>query len=82
VILLQPIALVLSAGLLLTLVLIVALAVVLLRTLDRRHDFDRITHGQCLNCGYDLRGITGRCPECGKLISWRPRPMIAEARSD
>jgi hypothetical protein len=25
--------------------------------------------GHCQNCGYDLTGnVSGRCPECGKLI--------------
>lgn len=27
--------------------------------------------GLCVHCGYDLRGATGKCPECGK---WTVRP--------
>jgi hypothetical protein len=29
----------------------------------------RIRHGLCLACGYDLRGLDGRCPECGRVRS-------------
>ena len=25
----------------------------------------RRRHGQCLECGYDLSGVSGKCPECG-----------------
>jgi hypothetical protein len=37
----------------------------------RMRDSHRRRDGLCLDCGYDLRGSSGRCPECGAI------PVIA-----
>jgi hypothetical protein len=43
-----------------------------MRTLDRR--VKRHEAGQCVECGYDLRGSqeSGRCPECGASFKLEP----------
>ena len=36
------------------------------RSLRHRRWHARLVRGQCVTCGYDLRGnVTERCPECG-----------------
>jgi hypothetical protein len=35
----------------------------------KRRRSKRIASGLCLNCGYDLQGKGGRCPECGAAQS-------------
>ena len=34
-----------------------------------RKAFARIAAGCCARCGYDLRGSSGRCPECGAIAN-------------
>ncbi len=35
----------------------------------RRNRSARLRNGLCLDCGYDLRGSPGRCPECGSAAA-------------
>jgi hypothetical protein len=39
--------------------------------LEIRRRRKRAAEGKCYACGYDLRGLNERCPECGTSISSR-----------
>jgi hypothetical protein len=42
----------------------------------RRRQRERVVTGRCLGCGYDLRGSSGRCPECGAWNGSRPSAAV------
>lgn len=44
---------------------------------SRRHRY-RLHHNLCLKCGYDMRGSTDKCPECGTPIMTPNRPELTE----
>lgn len=46
----------------------VALLLVHIKTRFKRHPKMHRFKSLCDNCGYDLRGQTERCPECGKRL--------------
>jgi uncharacterized paraquat-inducible protein A len=58
----------LAAGFALIWVVISALIIMgTMKGIQRRRLWRRFYAGQCVGCGYDLRGSPGRCPECGMV---------------
>jgi hypothetical protein len=35
----------------------------------------RLARRCCVACGFDLRGLAGRCPQCGGVAAWENRPI-------
>ncbi len=58
-----------------SIVLVCALVSGLLTVLPVLRRRKRARRGQCLHCGYDLRGSTERCPECGTEFD-ADRPIL------
>jgi hypothetical protein len=53
------------------------------RWLARRHRRTRRrSRGLCINCGYDLHGTAGRCPECGVQAQAAPAGAINVDRTE
>ena len=48
------------------LVILMSLSLQARKVLQRQRTRRLLVSGMCPNCGYDLRGIPERCPECGK----------------
>lgn len=47
----------------------IAHSIIMLRFLaSKKRELKRRQAGLCLRCGYDLRGILDRCPECGTAL--------------
>ncbi len=42
----------------------------------------RLAHGQCLRCGYDLRGGQEHCPECGEFSARWPASEAPRSADD
>jgi hypothetical protein len=42
-----------------------------------RRELERVWHGQCPSCGYDLRASGEQCPECGKPIPHGSPPVLS-----
>jgi len=45
----------------------------------QRRTRQRAVRGQCLNCGYNLKGSPERCPECGTIRDWI-RPCLKKVK--
>jgi hypothetical protein len=61
--------------------LVVFMSIVPIVGWRRRRRHHRFASGFCINCGYDLRASTDRCPECGVAIALDVQRSMLESTS-
>ena len=63
-------------------VYVAVFVVACLRIVAGRERARRLAAGLCLHCGYELRGLRGRCPGCGEPVAEARDDAAAEAEEE